>query len=204
MNDADWIAWSQSHATMFALRMNEDLDMIASWRPILDQFSRAELETASRELIKNPPQFRDKHVAGLLRILHHRRGELARQFAQQTDLDEEARLRCGVCKGTGAVVVPHPKCMIQGEFVAGPAGYKTTAAVTCTCARGMRKQSTYTGEIRPMTLAEYERKCGAGWPQLLDDWEEEKRRLHGVTAHAREIDKKRGPIQQLADSFRSR
>lgn len=181
---------------MFALRTAEDAAMVGSWRVHLDQYSAVELETASVAMLKNPPDWRDKHVAGLLRILSANRASMSRSFGSQGD-DDATVHSCGVCHGTGLLEVPHPQCLTGGEFLPGPAGYKATVAVTCSCERGRRKQATFDGDLKkPMALTHYESTICMGWPALMEEWAKEKRAASGIVAQARDVDKKLGPLVQ--------
>lgn len=196
MNDDDWIRWSDSHRERFALRTPADIAMVSHWYEHLCQFSFAELDMASRELLKDPPGYRDAHVAGLLRILAGKRAAMSRTYAsQQDDLFEPTR--CGACGSTGWVIVPHPASIVQGEIIAGPSGYIATFAVSCSCARGAAKARTYDAQPsdkRPLTLAIYEAKVCAGWRALMDEIAEQRKQKNALLAHARDVDQRHGPL----------
>lgn len=196
MNDADWISWSLTHCERFALRSEADCAMVSHWREHLGQFSPAELDLASRELLKDPPGYRDQHVAGLLRILAGKRAEMSRSYAGQQD-DLFAPTRCSACGSTGWVIVPHPSCIVHGEIVAGPAGYVATFAVSCSCAVGGRRAQSYDAQPtdkRPLTLALYEAKVCAGWRALMEEIEEQRTQKRAMIAAARDVDRRHGPL----------
>lgn len=194
MSDDEWAEWVVSHATMFGMRSADDDAMVNAWRPALNQYTPNELEAASVALLKDGPRFRDQHVAGLLRYLAMKRAQQAQAIAAQSD-NGFTLAKCSVCQGGGYAIVPHPNCMKDGEFVAGPGGYKTTVAVTCSCGIGFRKMQSFDAvEKKPMTLADYEAKHGRGWPSLMDDWRDEKSRHYEMLRFARGNDKKLGPM----------
>jgi hypothetical protein len=200
MTDDDWQEWAESHSTVFGMRFAEDLQMVASWRRFLDGYSLSELHTATGELAKNFPRSREQHITALLRILASRRAATSMAYVEQSKHEVGQPMACSMCGGGGTVMVPHPRCMVDGEYIPGPGGYKATAAVFCDCNTGRRKLATFSLE-RPMTLAEYETRYGQGWPDLLVEAEKERRGKHQMQMEASHVDKMQGPLKRSREEI---
>lgn len=206
MTDSDWFVWVAHHTTMFYLKSEDDEAMVNGWRPLFDQFAVAELKTASLEMLKDPPKYRDQHVSGLLRVLSAKRAAANRAFAEQNDhAKDHMRIACGLCDGTGYALVPHPSCLQGVEFVVGPGGYKATTAVCCSCYMGSKKlQSFDSVERKPLSLHAYEQIHGVGWRALMDEWASEQEKKADAVQSAKWLDAKKGPIaKQLSDRLRA-
>jgi len=179
--------------------MNEaDIAMVVSWRNALDSYSLAELKAASIELLKLAPTFRNEHVSGLFRILGVKRAQQTKAFAAQRD-DEFTGLRCSLCQNLGYVLVPHPQCVKDGEYIQGPGGYKATAAVTCSCHRGASKlQSFDQAKRRPMSLHTYETTVTTGWQDMIDEKNKEDKGRAELQNQARLADNSRGKMKKVS------
>jgi hypothetical protein len=194
MTNPEWAAWVDQHVTMFGMN-KEDIAMVASWRSALDAYSPAELKAASIELLKLAPTFRNEHVSGLFRILGLKRAQQTKAFAAQRD-DEYTGMRCSLCQQTGFVLVPHPQCVKDGEFIQGPGGYKATAAVTCSCHVGARKQQSYDeSKYRPMSLHAYETSITMGWREMIEEKNGEDKARSELQSQARMADNARGKLK---------
>jgi hypothetical protein len=194
MTDDEWEAWKTYHTVVFGFKGHEDDElMVDTWREFLAVYSVAELKAASMELVKDPPKFREPHISGLMRCLANKRAARQKAYVAQASAHEPAS--CSTCAGVGTVHVPHPQCVIDGEYVVGPGGYKAEAVVFCRCLIGERKLRTYAGE-RPMTLGEYEAKFGQGWAALLDESEAERNAARKLKTQAARVDKANGPMKR--------
>jgi hypothetical protein len=199
VTDDDWAEWSDHHCRVFGFKWPDELDMVASWREFLGAYSTAELKAATMELVKDPPKFREPHVSGLMRCLANKRAAMQKAYVAQAAATHEPA-SCSTCAGVGTVHVPHPQCVIDGEYVVGPGGYKAEAVVFCRCLIGERKLRTYAGE-RPMTLGEYEAEFGQGWAALLDESEAERNAARKLKTQAARVDKANGPMKRSSDEI---
>jgi hypothetical protein len=99
-------------------------------------YTVAELREATTYLAQgNAPKFRTGHLPALQARLRSER--LKRHHAENAALDQ-AGFTCSDCGGSGWVVVPHLRFILDGEWIDS-----STMAVTCRCARGERIAGTY-------------------------------------------------------------
>jgi hypothetical protein len=220
MKTTEWDEWKAYHQTLFALRSDADLEMVALWQPMLAHHSFAALKAASDQLIKDPPSYRDKHIVGLLRILD---GNWRRRIDAMKEQEKDSKVvECGTCCGRGLVNVPHPSCIVEGEIVEGNFGsqrYFATAVVYCSCAKGCRMHTWQVEAIKeaktdgqkgthelPGTLADYEARVCGHWRDLIEEMERMKKERRDAIAKARKIDQRHGPmakeIRTLVDGSR--
>ena len=195
MTNDEFKAWGKLHTTMFGMD-EPDKAMVASWRSALDSYSFEELKAASIELLSEAPTFRNEHVSGLFRILGLKRARQTAAFAAQFDYKS---VSCGVCQNTGYVLVPHPECVKDGEFVQGPGGYKGTAVVTCSCHVGGRKlQSFDEAPRRPLSLHAYENSVTNGWREMIEEKNAEDKAKNDLKKQARLADNARGKLKKVS------
>ena len=165
MEAADYAKWTNYHATVFAVRKREDLETLQSWRRVFNaaRYTYIELCEATDWLAANdPPRFLQDH----LRALHDCIGRGRAVDYRRADVEPDTNGTCTDCGGTGRVVVPHPRGISNGEWVAikvargGQSFY--TAAVLCSCKLGRWYGQRGNPDMPMMTLEEYE-KINPNW-----------------------------------------
>lgn len=205
MNASEWTEWTKHHKSLFALRSDDDAEMVARWHPMLVDFSLLELREASNELVSVGATYRDQHVSGLLRILATRRSRRIAAFAAEQHNGEQ-KVFCGVCNDRGFVDVPHPACILDGEIVEGVFGCFArfaTVIVFCKCARGANKLHDQADKASkhhlpiPMTLIQYEQTVCGHWQSLMVELDRAKKAKQIAMQDARWLDKRHGRMKGL-------
>lgn len=97
MTKQDWESWVKYHAVMFGMG-EKDIEMVVSWRSAVDAYSLAELKTASVELLRQAPKFRNEHVRGFFAILfqNHAQTQKPKQYGSSCRCQECERRKSGM------------------------------------------------------------------------------------------------------------
>lgn len=199
---SDWFRqWADRHAAIFGLTSPQDLEMFAAWRGafVSAGFTFSELNAATDWMVKqSAPEFRNEHLKMIQTFIRQRRDE-QRRFEQQTAAPM-GKSYCSLCGGTGMVVVPHPRFVIDGEWTMN-SSYQPTAAVSCLCEVGKRiEQAQFNKERNQklMSLGLYETRIPRGlWTALLHH----KSKAAGANKKAEEATRaadKRGKVRKPA------
>lgn len=129
MTDLDWLTWTRHHAALFQLTSDADTNMLAAWRPLLDEYGAVELFAASNHIAANVAAFRTEHLRLIRQQIARQRTEKQRQYAEAQG---ETQGGCEDCGVSGWACVPHPVCVVNGEW---QWPYRTTA-IYCACPIG--------------------------------------------------------------------
>jgi hypothetical protein len=196
--------WSEDYCLTFGLDRPQDLQMVTRWREFFENsgFTIEELYAARAIVGANPPKWRSEHLDAINRGVRENR--LARIAAQRKIEDEkEDADKCQTCKGTGWAIVPHPSTLEDFQWQPGRMGVYYTAAVTCSCSKGMRyHDEALRGAVEqderkrvkiPMTLAEFEKRC-IGWQGQLERRSEMERQMRIANGDAQNFDRLFGPV----------
>jgi len=174
MTQEQWLRWSQIHSSLFCLG-KESVGWLDSIKPLLIEYTFDELRQASQDLVMNRPEFmaqRD-HPRELIAIINKKKTANKHKINGE---DEHNIPVCLTCNGVGMVIVPHPSCVYNGEYVrsrkkGGMSSYYTMA-VFCSCTVGFHKYSLSSSASaesgkRPMSLADYERNVTDQWREMM-------------------------------------
>lgn len=124
---AEWQAWIDRHAAIFALTTEQDARMLMEWCGLFAAagWTPAELTEATDWIaLHSPPRFRSEHLAALQERVRGRR-----QGRPPADEAPDEMGRCTLCHGAGLVSVPSPKALALDRW--------GTMAVACHCALGL-------------------------------------------------------------------
>lgn len=210
MNDDDWIAWAEMHATTFGLLSDGEREMVHAWRSYFEAsgFTLAELQQASRDMMAAPPKWRADHLQRIQDAIVSRRMKLAQaEIEAEIEADRQRRHDCQRCKFIpGYVIVPSPSC-IRGDMLIRP---YCESLVTCDCNTGRRLFNEHQARFQdaefmkkspafrpPASIDQYERRF-PHWEMLMQQRElarEEENKAKWRAAHA---DRQRGPIPPVA------
>lgn len=196
MDAVEYAEWTALHLTLFCLDAEAHGPLFREWFVAgLRHCSLADLSEASRWLCASGEgRFRQDHLAKLLARV--KIGQDAQRKKRQAEEDENAaRMTCGVCAGIGAVCVPAPACLRDGEWV-----YPfSSVAVSCRCPRGLRRQDKL-NEFRDeaqkprfTSLADYELRY-PDWAQVMLDRENRRKDEAEAEARAKRLDRTLGPL----------
>ncbi len=176
--------------------------MVGDWESVFETcgFTAEELSEATRSVALRPPKWRSDHLAAVQDAVRNIR--LRRWKAQQEQSTSDTE-RCRFCLGTSWVIVPHPKCYVDGRWSPSETGAYYTAAVACRCFLGRNRID------RVLALSNEEReKKNVQLPLSLDlyertfpQWESEMRQQvlrdqarRKASANAAHYDSLYGPV----------
>lgn len=189
MSTEEYEAWVNHHRALFQLNSTADTAMFAAWWPLLWNYEHDELIEASNHIaITNGGLWRTEHLSEIRQRVTGRRLERFRLESEQQQ-QQAGYMECGLCRGLGWVVVPHPNFIINRAWQ--PVGNSwPTASVYCQCSKGARRAEharAYAMENPKvklpamLTLAGYEQK-NPNWAQQMADRENaEKDEAHAKT-----------------------
>lgn len=177
----DWYAeWVSRHVEVFGLS-EQDTGAMLAWRKTLVARGCTvnELHDATEYLLMNPDQieniFAGKMAAHLTAIQRRIRVVRAVEYRREVESNRELGT-CVKCAGSGRVIVPHLRSVVNGEWrplkVARASASHCTMAVVCSCRLGVwfgQRASAIdeSGETRPMmALDRYERQ-NPDWEKQL-------------------------------------
>jgi hypothetical protein len=128
--------WAERHAAIFGLNTDRDPSMFAAWGQVFEScgYTAAELNEATTYLAGTPgkvPLTRQQNLDAINSRVRDRRLDRLRANDEAAAPDSSHHL----CGGSGWVVVPHLKHVVDGEWVAP----WYTMAVTCNCKLGQRR-----------------------------------------------------------------
>jgi hypothetical protein len=200
MTNEEWKTWSDYHLTLFRWIDEKDGKMLSLWRPSFESrgFTLVELKEASLVLAQSPKAglWRAEHFEFLLRHVSGSRAAQA-QAREAQERSAESKPKCDLCRDTGLVPVPDLR----------PAATKyATAAVVCSCNRGIWQQNKHSEEQerrrdknkKPLpkwiTLEEYEKRV-PGWQEIMVQWEHGRELDRTAREESAYADRKRGPLK---------
>lgn len=176
----DYELWLTHHRDLFRMHTEEDLAMFAAWWPLLKTYTLVELNEATDWLALRDVKMyrRDEQLGELRRRIAQRRFERLRAEAEQ---QQEGFIECSLCSGTGVVIVPHPRYVINDQWMPNGNSYPT-CGVLCQCTRGVKRYEAakyYALENNgkrkdgvpvkvSMTLQEYETKNPEWFHQIAE------------------------------------
>jgi hypothetical protein len=183
MSDDEYETWRQHHAALFGFQSDADQAMFGAWYPILRDYVFEELMEASNWLILNKAGiYRTEQLAALRQRVTDARRKRQEEFDTANAITSPP---CELCKDSCLVVVPHPKYVLNGQWMPDGNTFHELS-VLCSCPKGTaraNKQQRYYEEhkddksdekrrlartARTMTLAMYEQR-NPGWRiQILD------------------------------------
>lgn len=142
--------WADRFATMHGFRFGEEMDTLYSWYDVLGHYTEAELEFARLYIARGTGDVpRDK--TGYRSLIH--RAVNACRAERHQQLDDAAKFgTCANCGGCGLMVVPHPKCVSQGEWIPPYA----ELGVTCNCRAGVLRRQSYHDDKRGWSIERYD------------------------------------------------
>lgn len=159
--------WGSRHATLFAMRSEDDMLSVRSWVHLFREsgITAVELYRASDWLaLHQPPKWASEHLPALKECVERFRQQAASKRPSEwpTDLGE-----CMLCHNAGMVSVPNPRHITDGKPY-------STCAVRCRCALGRwigtrQGGQTSAGEKRPalMHLDDYE-QIAPNWRKIIE------------------------------------
>ena len=214
---SDYDDWADRHGTIFGFRAFEsDFAMLDAW---FDAFAaagygRADLDAATAALSQQPPKCRSDHLAAIHRAARERREKvrLAEQQRAAAHPDPAEVGVCSECGDGGWVVVPHPRHVVAGEWVAGFMGYRPLAAVACACPTGRRRldlwderSADYQRRVpRPMALDYYRVRVCPGWRAMMAADLAARLALNRADAVTAKADEVGGPLAAVMRRVRER
>jgi len=139
-------------------------------------FVQSDFAGAIQRIIAAPetPRWPNEHLAAIKRELFAARDQRAKAALARTPNGPDV-LRCPLCQWTGWVLVPHPSCVANGQWLPP----FRTCAVACTkCGPGQRAfDALGVGKEprRPLTLESYEWRVNPAWREQLAAREEAQR-----------------------------
>jgi hypothetical protein len=174
MHRDEYDEWADRHGSTFGLVGEADIAMFHAWFDVFSAsgYTAAELTAATAAVAQQPPRFRSEHLGAIHAAIRDRRAR-AEAVRLHDPAEVSERGTCALCGESGWVVVPHPKCVAAGEWVAGMEG--VTAAVTCSCFVGRRQLDAWDAYAavvqkrvpRPMSLEYYQGRLCSRWRALL-------------------------------------
>lgn len=140
MTQDEYQQWATHHAALFGFNSPTDAAMFeAWWTPFtLAGYSAGELMAASNWMATsaNPVvpglNLRERHLLTIRQRVTADRLALSRGEFNGQAADSEFS-SCSLCTGSGLVIVPDPRSIVEGRWV-----NDRRAAVTCRCQRGER------------------------------------------------------------------
>lgn len=211
---ADWFTeWVKAYAVRFGMDSEPEVKTLLSWRELFVVqlgYSRDEMFLASDAVATSlpVPRFRNEHLDRLQSAVQKARREtlVARRETEAAFAVEQSE--CRLCLGCGWVSVPHPRDVVDGEWLG-----KHTLGVTCHCALGRLEQQRhdeFTSKPRPgehrvrakaITLEEYEGHCPQ-WQLQVKRKEAAERAVRKAKAVAEDTDRARGRLPGAEDVLR--
>ena len=206
MRETDWETWREYHSARFGLATASDAKWFASIKRILANATLDELKAATDAISCDPERSREGRNLGLLQREVRAKRLSARRA--QADFDDDRAFKyehqCAQCRGLGVVSAPHPKRIVDGEWV-----YPfETIALYCRCNVGANKfnkmaealrelhQKRGGRELFPMSLDEYEARF-PDWRELMEDHKAMKADKEVADYHAREAVKEARSVRAL-------
>lgn len=205
----DWFKdWLLEYASAVGLNTPDELRSAALWRDVFKagKYGEDEVRTAGLAVLANLPALADSpdrflgkapmHLAAIQRRLRSGRAAGLSHSQEMPTADERLGV-CALCGGTGRVSVPHPKAVVNGQWVQVN-GRFYSLAVVCDCALGTwLLYRLDRGKVKFLLLREYHagnprwreqlqqhraeeaatKRATAGRPD--ESWEELKLRLAG-------------------------
>jgi hypothetical protein len=175
MERDEYHRWADAYAATFAMTSDSDVAMFGAWFEVFRSagYTIAELQAARLSIARNPPTFRNEHLAAIHRAIRDARVQQSRRRMMEPAAGD--RGVCAACGDTGAVIAPHPKFVAGGDWRSSDLGYRATAAVACSCLKGRNLLAAYdrlSPELRdriarPMTLGDYQ-KIAPKWRAMLE------------------------------------
>jgi hypothetical protein len=129
--------WSEHHAATFGLLSPDDGKMLKAWQDIFDAegLTHSELTDATKHLATNDtPRFRIDHLQKIQVFVRGRRTELAKANREAQE-QRAGFVPCSRCQGTGFVLVPTLRFVVDGTWTAYGKTFMTNT-VSCLCLRG--------------------------------------------------------------------
>ena len=186
--------WSGRHATIFGMLKPEERQMLNLWRPIFAGcgYTLAELRYATEMIARDPPKYRGEHLSRIHSVI----GELRRKSVDE-EMSALAAIgefeACKNCQSLGWVFVPHPRFIVNWEWITCPGtAYKPLAAVTCSCDLGVRIASTHQ-KRRPMGLEQYEQR-NPDWKLQTIEQEAAAAALRKIVQYTIAVDRQLGKL----------
>ena len=192
----EFTAWAERHLKTFGLTPSaKDRETIDLWYPIFTAsgYTAAELDYATQTMARNPPKYRSEHLPGI----HAAIGGLRKEAAQDDRRDRdtiEAYEVCKDCGDSGWAWVPHPRFVVDGEWVPFQGRtYKPEAALPCMCPRGRRILGSWTGKKRTLSLEQYD-SWNPEWRQQIRERDAAQKAEREALASAHASDQTDGPL----------
>lgn len=194
MPPEEYCLWARRHAAAFGLSRDADADMALEWA---DHFARQgvspeALDRATNAMMRDPPKWREDHLARLQEALRNQSSQVAP--APPADVGIE----CKLCGGTGSVSVPSRKALAQriarglGEWGQGdPWKGWGTEAVACRCPLGLYLRTHGRGNWTTLEAYSAERPY---WQDEMTAHAEHQKREASLTSSARGLDKTFGSL----------
>jgi hypothetical protein len=170
----EWFqAWTADYCVSFGLGADFADVMLRRWWPAFQaaKYQQHELSAALQRVAAgaNPPRWPADHLPAVNSAIRDLRVNAACDSVRETKAEGQP---CYVCNWSGLVMVPHPACVKDGDWV--PPHY--TATVYCTrCGPGnrsyeracelAREKKISAGE--PMTFDRYQHHIVPNWRELL-------------------------------------
>lgn len=206
MTDVHWADWVKFHGDLFRWDAAPDVAMMNAWRAAFEArgFTADELKTASMHLAQaGPPKWRDQFLEALLSRISSAR--LARMRHKQEQLASARDARCTICSDVGLVIVPHPRCVFDGEW-----SYPWySCVVACNCEAGRIKARSHEEVMvlareakrkdrlivppRMWTIEEYEAR-NPGWLEQSAERKRKREAEQNARAVSRHLDTQLGAI----------
>jgi hypothetical protein len=196
MSDTEYTEFTHAYLVLFPVTgTGKDVrEMLVFWSRSIQEFGFPEAMTALEEVSGDPSMkqsWRANHL-GMLKasVMKNRH---ARQRAEREELDRRYQATaCRDCGGVGTVSVPHPHCIVDGDWI-----YPYyEVCVFCSCIRGqLRRQS-----CEPHLAAKHLRLTAYGsigeyenmypeWQAIVQDRKEKRAAEQAGTEYARIADK---------------
>lgn len=211
----DWYAaWVVRYAETFGISEERDVKTLLSWHAALGA-TELELNTALDTLARQPDRLTQsggRYLAGGRMLAHlHALHAAVRDFRAidarpGAVVKDDGMGTCDRCLSTGWVVVPHLKCVKDGEWVPAMVGGKPvtyTVAVVCNCALGRWVRDRQTGDHRSLGIEAYQHQ-NPDWRRQLRDREAQQLAMAAAEEAARGGDprgKLDGLVAGLAERF---
>jgi hypothetical protein len=218
VSDEEFMKWAARYCAIFLQDVAKIAPTLGEWRLVFadDRFTYDELNNALSSIAKNAPEDRWQHLRRLTNAVRESRMIERRAELTETEKRAEQHGECTLCKGSGYVTVPNPKCINDhGQFVpyrntGGGNGVYYECAVYCRCGLGRflddnqaaywdRKAKERGRECRPMDLEKYER-FNPNWRAQMAEREAFEHRL--VTVEAKAKQQPREMLRIMAESMR--
>lgn len=186
--------WAGKHAIIFGMLKPEERQMINLWRPIFAScgYTLAELQYATDVIARDPPKYRGEHLERIHTVIGAFRKRKADDEASAMAAIDEYEV-CKNCRSTGWVFVPHPRYIVNWEWVMYPGtASKPVAAVTCSCDLGVRISTTHQRK-RSIGLEQYEER-NPDWKKQMVEQAAAATALCEVVQHTAAVDRQLGKL----------